>query len=133
MNLQAEEKNYPDIPWIALESQNDAEAWLDLYDRELQQLIGNKPAQGHGVCLKLVHGGELYLHTNSDGDILLDVTPDAAWVAPVLTAVTQVAPPRGQIWLLPGGVLLPLLLGLNSLIATSRLVLRHAYRIVKHG
>jgi len=125
------EKNYPDLPWVSLESVNDVEAWLDLYDRELQQLVGKNPQAGYGVCFTLLHGGEVYLHTNSDGDILLDVTPDAAWVTPVLTAVTQVSPPRGQIWLVPGQVLMQLILGLNSLIATSRLVVQHEYRIVK--
>jgi hypothetical protein len=39
--------------------------------------------------------------------------------------------PRGQIWLVPGQVLMQLILGLNSLIATSRLVVQHEYRIVK--
>lgn len=125
------QKNYPDLPWISLESVNDVEAWLDLHDRELQQLAGKNPQAGYGVCFTLLHGGEVYLHTNSDGDILLDVTPDAAWVNPVLSAVTQVPPPRGQIWLVPGQVLMQLILGLNSLIATSRLVVQHEYRIVK--
>ncbi|MBR7791100.1 hypothetical protein KDM87_00705 [Undibacterium sp. FT147W] len=131
LNAISTEKNYPDLPWISLESVNDVEAWLDLYDRELQQLAGKNPQAGYGVCFTLLHGGEVYLHTNSDGDILLDVTPDAAWVTPVLTAVTQVSPPRGQIWLVPGQVLMQLILGLNSLIATSRLVVQHEYRIVK--
>ncbi|MFZ6754998.1 hypothetical protein ACO0KY_16630 [Undibacterium sp. Dicai25W] len=117
--------------WVSLENVNDVEAWLDLHDRELQQITGKNPQAGYGVCFHLLHGGEIYLHTNSDGDILLDVTPDAAWAEPVLTAVTRVALPRGQIWLVPGQVLVQLILGLNSLIAGSRLVLQHAYRIQK--
>ena len=120
-----------DHAWVSLENVNDVEAWLDLHDRELQQLIGKNPQAGYGVCFNLVHGGEIYLHTNSDGDILLDVTPDAAWVQPVLTAVTKVNPPRGQIWLIQGQVLMQLILGLNSLIASSRLVLQHAFRMQK--
>ncbi|MFZ6693079.1 hypothetical protein [Undibacterium sp. SXout20W] len=120
-----------DHAWVSLENVNDVEAWLDLHDRELQQLIGKNPQAGYGVCFNLLHGGEIYLHTNSDGDILLDVTPDAAWVQPVLTAVTKVNPPRGQIWLIQGQVLMQLILGLNSLIASSRLVLQHAFRIQK--
>ena len=120
-----------DHAWVSLENVNDVEAWLDLHDRELQQLIGKNPQAGYGVCFNLLHGGEIYLHTNSDGDILLDVTPDAAWVQPVLTAVTKVNPPRGQIWLIQGQVLMQLILGLNSLIASSRLVLQHAFRMQK--
>lgn len=115
-------------PWLPLLGPQEAEAWMDLQSRELQQAIGQKPTQGQGICFTLQHGGELYLHTNSDGDVLLDVTPEAAWVAPVITAVTQQPPPRGQIWLLPAHVLIQLILGLNSLIASSRLVLKHAYR-----
>ncbi|MFZ6724848.1 hypothetical protein ACO0K2_05065 [Undibacterium sp. MH2W] len=120
-----------DHPWISLDQVNDVEAWLDLHDRELQQLVGKHPQAGYGVCFNLLHGGEIYLHTNSDGDILLDVTPEAAWIQPVLTAVTRTAPPRGQIWLVRGDALIPLILGLNSLIASSRLVLQHAFRIQK--
>ena len=104
---------------------------MDLNDRELQQLIGQKHTQGHGICLSLLHGGEIYLHTNSDGDVVLDVTAEAGWIAPVISATTRVAPPRGQIWILPQHVLLPLILGLNSLVASSRLVLGHAFRMGK--
>lgn len=121
----------PDLqehPWISLETSLDVEAWMDLQHRELQHALGNKPTTGQGICLTLVHGGELYLHTNSDGDVLLDLTEDAQWVAPVLTAVTRSTPPKGQVWGLPGHVLIQLVLGLNSLIASSRLVLRHQYK-----
>lgn len=121
----------PEHPWVSLETIQDVEAWMDLNDRELQQLIGNKPSVGHGICFSLLHGGEIYLHTNSDGDILLDVTPEAEWCAPVISATTQVVAPRGQIWILPQHVLLQLILGLNSLVASSRLVVRHEFRLRK--
>lgn len=121
----------PEHPWISLETIQDVEAWMDLNDRELQQLIGNKPSDGHGLCFTLAHGGEMYLHTNSDGDLLLDVTPEAEWIAPVISATAQTVPPRGQIWILPQHVLLQLILGLNTLIASSRLVIRHEFRIKK--
>ncbi|MCH8618318.1 hypothetical protein [Undibacterium sp. TS12] len=115
-------------PWISLESGPDVEAWMDLQHRELQQALGNKPTTGQGICLTLLHGGELYMHTNSDGDVLMDLTPEAAWVAPVLMAVTGNPAPRGQVWCLPGHVLIQLILGLNTLIASSRLVLQHHYK-----
>lgn len=121
----------PEHPWISLETIQDVEAWMDLNDRELQQLIGNKPSYGHGLCFTLAHGGEMYLHTNPDGDLLLDVTPEAEWIAPVISATTQTVPPRGQIWILPQHVLLQLILGLNTLIASSHLVIRHEFRIKK--
>lgn len=115
-------------PWVSLETIPEVEGWMELNNQELAQLIGNKPSYGHGICFTLVHGGELYLHTNSDGDVLLDVTPEAEWIASVLSACTQVAPPRGQIWILPHQVLLQMLLGLNTLVASSRLVIRHDFR-----
>lgn len=121
----------PEHPWVSLETIQDVEAWMDLNDRELQQLIGNKASVGHGICFSLLHGGEIYLHTNSDGHLLLDVTAEAQWIAPVISATTQVVPPRGQIWILPQYVLLQLILGLNTLVASSRLVLRHEFRIRK--
>jgi hypothetical protein len=121
----------PEHPWVSLETIPDVEAWMDLNDRELQQLIGNKPSVGHGICFSLSHGGEIYLHTNSEGDILLDVTPEAEWCAPVISATTQVVPPRGQIWILPQHVLLQLILGLNTLVTSSRLVVRHEFRLRK--
>ena len=115
-------------PWISLESGPDVEAWMDLQHRELLQALGSKPTTGQGICLTLLHGGELYMHTNSDGDVLMDLTPEAAWVAPVLMAVTGNPAPRGQVWCLPGHVLIQLILGLNTLIASSRLVLQHHYK-----
>ena len=129
--IEKNETVTPEHPWVSLETIQDVEAWMDLNDRELQQLIGNKASVGHGICFNLSHGGEIYLHTNSDGDILLDVTPEAEWIAPIISATTQVVPPRGQIWILPQHVLLQLILGLNSLVASSRLVLSHHFRLNK--
>lgn len=127
--MQEVGKAYPRIPWQVLENLHEAEAWLDLYNRELQQELGQRVSQGQGVCFQLIHGGEIYLHTNSDGDILLDVQPEAGWIEPVLTALSGQAPPRGQYWLLPADLLIQLLMGLNSLIESSRLVLQHQFKL----
>lgn len=114
--------------WIALQDIAELEAWLDLNDRELRKLAAEAPQPGQGICFELQHGGEIYVHTSADGSIWLDVTEPAAWVTPVLVAATGVAAPKGQIWCLPPDVLIPLIFGLNSLIASSRLVLTHRYR-----
>lgn len=131
MNIPEAPDHQPEHPWIVLETPAEIEGWMELNNQELQKLIGNKVSEGCGICLCLMHGGEIYVHTNSDGDIVLDVTEEATWVAPVISACTQVNAPRGQIWLLPQHVLIGLLMGLNPLISTSRLVLKHAYRIQK--
>lgn len=128
---------FPDHPWISLETPQDVEGWMDLQNRELQEAIAKLPGNtqqygqslGQGIAFRLALGGDLFMHTNSDGDVLLDVTPEAAWVIPVISAVTQVDVPRGQVWILPAHVLTQLVLGLNSLIDSSWLVLGHRFRM----
>jgi hypothetical protein len=119
----------PEHPWTSLETAQEVEGWMDLLNQEFQKILNQQPGHSQSVCFTLAHGGEIYLHTNSDGDVLLDVTPEAAWITPVICATTRATPPRGQIWLLPQDVLIDLILGLNSLIASSRLVLRHSFRL----
>lgn len=122
--------------WLTLQNELEAEAWLQLQNHELhEQLIAAKlfPQslslnQGQGIAFQLVHGGEIICHTNSDGDILLDVSEDADWCNPVISACTGVVKPAGRIWLLPADVLIQLVLGLNSLIAASCLVIQHRFK-----
>ena len=88
-------------------------------------------ATGQGICFELVHGGQIYLHTTSEGVLLLDVTPEAEWIAPIITASTHTAAPRGQIWIVPEDTLIQLILGLNSLIASSSILLQHDFGLVQ--
>ena len=67
------------------------------------------------------------MHT-SECAILLDVTPEAEWAAPAITAATGIAAPHSQIWVLPDDSLTQLVLGLSSLIASSRIVISHRYK-----
>ena len=120
-----------DRPWQELPTIADVELWIVEHDQELQRYVNPNLSSGHGICLTLAAGGEIFLHTNGEGDIVLDVTPEADWVAPLITAATRVPPPGRQIWLLPGDVLVQLMLGLNSLIASSRIVLRHNFRTAR--
>lgn len=119
----------PQHAWIVLSSPMELESWMEINNQELQAALGTKPSEGYGVCFQLLHGGEVYFHTNSDGDVLLDVTPEASWAVPVIAACTKVKPPSGQIWCLPHHDLIAVLWGLNTLIERSRLVLSHAFRI----
>jgi hypothetical protein len=118
-------------PWPGLETAEEADAWMLLHNNTLQKAITKMHQTGYGICFALAHGGDMFMHTTQEGDILLDVTPDAAWIAPLITAATQVAAPRGQIWVLPGHVLTQLLLGVSSLVATSRIVLQHHFKLSK--
>jgi hypothetical protein len=122
-------------PWIVLSDTYDVETWITHYNRDLQAAVlhaNNPKLVGYGICFQLAEGGELFLNTNGDGDILLDVTPEADWVTPLLTAVTGHPAPTGQIWMLPGEVLTQLIFGLNTLIGSTCLVLDHAFRIKKY-
>lgn len=120
-------------PWIVLNTSYDVEAWIDSYNWDLRRWIeGQKNANGYGICFYLAAGGEIYMHTTPDGDILLDVTPEAEWAAPVITAATGVAAPSSQIWALPGDVLTQLVLGLSSLIGATKIVLQHDFRSRKY-
>lgn len=130
--METEESRQPERPWIALHTTYDVEAWIDSYNRDLQRAAGKNPAPGCGICFILGHGGEVYLHTDSEGNILLDVTPEAEWVAPLITAATGASAPATQIWALPGHALTQLVLGLSPLIAATRLVMRHQYRLRKY-
>jgi len=118
-------------PWIVLKTTYDVEAWIDHYNRELQRTVEKNNAGGYGICFRLEHGGEIFLHTMPEGDILLDVTPEAEWIAPVISAATGVPAPGKQIWALPGHTLTQLVLGLSSLIAATRIVLQHDFKIKK--
>ena len=126
--LRSEAETLRETPWIALHTSFDVEAWIDNLNRDLQRVIGSKVTQGAGVCFRLTEGGMIFLHTNGDGDVLLDVTPEAEWVTPVIVAATAVTAPGTALWLLPGGVLTQLLLGMSSLIGSTQLVLAHAFK-----
>jgi hypothetical protein len=119
-------------PWIVLTTSYDVEAWIDSYNRDLQRAIEKTNATGYGICFRLAEGGEIFMHTDSEGDVLLDVTPEAEWVAPLITAATRVEAPRSQIWALPGHTLTQLVLGLSMLIASTRIVLSHDFKMKKY-
>lgn len=118
--------------WIDLKTTYDAEAWIDNHNRDLQRLAAKTNATGYGICFCLGQGGEIFMHTTSEGEVLLDVTPEAEWVTPVITAATQVRQPHSQIWQLPGDTLTQLVLGLSSLITSARTVLSHDFKTRKY-
>lgn len=118
-------------PWIVLSTTYDVEAWIDNFNRELQRLTEGKNLAGSGICFCLAHGGEIFLHTTPDGDVLLDMTPEAEWVAPVIAAATNANSSESQIWTLPGHVLTQLVLGLSSLIESTKIVLQHDFKLKK--
>lgn len=114
-------------PWIDLKSTHDVEAWIDNYNWELQRRVTNANPVGVGICFRLEQGGDIFMHTTAEGTVLLDVTPDAEWVAPVITAATGVEAPGAQLWMLPADVLTQLVFGLNGLIASTRPVTGHPF------
>ncbi len=131
---QAMDDDAGERPWIVLKTTYDVEAWIDQYNRALRRHMENakRNASGYGICFGLAEGGEIFLHTTPDGDVLLDVTPEAEWVAPLITAATRIEAPPSQIWALPGHTLTQLVLGLSTLIATTRLVSNHDFKLKKY-
>ena len=135
MMYEDDENSYdePSVrPWIILKTTYDVETWIDHQNRSIQQLFKSGKASGWGICFGLNEGGEIFLHTTSEGDVLLDVTPEAEWVTPLIAAVTQLEAPATQIWAMPGDRLTQLVFGLSSLIATTRLVTEHNFNLKKY-
>jgi len=90
--------------------------------------------EGYGICFILTEGGEIFMHTTQEGNVLLDVTPEAEWATPVIIAATHVDGPQDghpQIWTLPSHTLTQLVLGLGNLIGHTQLVYQHNFRMKK--
>lgn len=113
------------VPWTALETPQDVELWIAEHDLALQEHVA-KQETGYGVCFSLAEGGEIYMQT-TEGAVILDVTPEADWVEPLLCAVAAMEPPKGSLWVLPDDKLVQLILGLSSLIASTTLVVGHHF------
>ena len=118
-------------PWQLLHGVDDAEIWVANSNLELnfylEQNRHSTEPHGQGMCFGLELGGEIYLHTTSEGMLLLDVSEEAQWAAPIIAACAGVDVARGQIWILPENTLIQLILGLNSLVATSSIILQHSF------
>lgn len=113
------------VPWIALETPQDVEAWIDEHNRSLMEHIGPQET-GVGVCFTLAEGGNIYLQTSGDA-VILDVEPEAEWIAPLIAAATQSPAPPAQLWILPDDKLIQLIVGLSSLVASTTLVSGHNF------
>lgn len=113
------------VPWMHLETPQDVELWIDAHNRSLQEHIAPQET-GYGVCFTLAEGGNIYLQSSGDA-IILDVEPDADWVAPLIVAVTGAEAPPSQVWVLPEDKLVQLIIGLSSLVASSILVSGHNF------
>jgi hypothetical protein len=113
------------VPWTPLESPQDVELWIEEHNQAMQELISPKET-GVGICFTLAVGGNIFMQTTADA-VVLDVEPDAGWVAPLIIAATGAEAPRGQIWVLPDDRLVQLILGLSSLVECTMLVTGHPF------
>ena len=66
------------------------------------------------------------MQTTGDA-VILDVEPEADWIAPLIVAATGAEPPRGQVWVLPDDKLVQLILGLSTLVLSTTLVVGHPF------
>ena len=125
MTTQPDSPRFKPRPWTPLETPQDVELWIDEHNRFLQETV--KPQEtGVGICFTLSEGGNIYMQTAADA-VILDVEPDAAWIAPLIMAATGAEPPRGQIWVLPDDKLVQLILGLSMLVESTTLVTGHHF------
>jgi hypothetical protein len=120
-----EPQRFRPVPWTALLTPQDVEAWIDEHNRSMQEHIGAQET-GYGVCFTLAEGGNIFMQTSGDA-VILDVEPDANWVAPLIMAATACLAPAGQIWVLPDDKLIQLIVGLSSLVASTTLVSGHDF------
>jgi hypothetical protein len=92
----------------------------------MQEMIRPQES-GVGVRFSLAPGGDVYLQTTGDA-VLLDVEPDASWIAPLVMAATGAEQPAGQVWVLPDDKLVQLLLGLSTLVESTLIVTGHNFK-----
>jgi hypothetical protein len=112
-------------PWTPLETPQDVELWIEEHNQAMQELI--RPQEtGVGICFTLSVGGAIRMQTTDDA-IILDVEPDAEWVAPLIMAATGAEAPRGMVWVLPNDKLVQLIIGLSSLVESTTLVAGHNF------
>lgn len=112
-------------PWTELLTPQDVDAWIDEHNHSMTELIGPHET-GVGICFTLAVGGNLYMQTTADA-VLLDVEPDAQWIAPLIMAATGSPAPAGQLWILPDDKLVQLIIGLSSLVESTTLVTGHNF------
>ena len=128
-NNDTERLRFRPVPWTSLETPQDVELWIDEHNRTMQELV--KPQEtGVGVRFRLAAGGDVYMQTAADA-VILDVEPDASWVAPLIMAATGAEQPSASLWVLPDDKLVQLLLGLSTLVESSLIVTGHHFG--KHG
>ena len=118
-------------PWEHLETPYDVEVWIEEHNRSMQDNIAAHET-GVGICFTLAEGGDIYMQTSADGAVVLDVTPDAAWIAPLISAATGCETPDSSLWILPDDKLIQLIVGLSSLVATTLLVVGHDFGLRRH-
>ncbi len=113
------------VPWTELNTPQDVEEWIEAHNRALQEHIRPNES-GYGICFTLREGGNIYMQSNDDA-IVLDVDADAQWVSPLIAAAAQAEPPVSSLWVLPDDKLIQLIIGLSSLVASTTLVVGHAF------
>ena len=129
--MSSEPKLLKPVPWTHLLTVYEAEGWIEFFNQDLQKNVLRTNAAGYGFCFTLAAGGDIFVHTTQEGYVLLDVTPDAQWAAPVIAAAANVAQPDTQVWHFPDDRLVQFVLGLSSLVASTTMVLQHDFNLKK--
>jgi hypothetical protein len=127
MQDNSEPPRFRPVPWSGLETPADVELWIAEHNLSLQENVARHET-GYGVRFTLAEGGEIYMQTTQDGALILDLTPEAEWVSPLIMAAARMdEAPQGRLWVLPDDKLIQLMIGLSGLIASSMLVVGHNF------
>ena len=118
-------------PWVELLTPQDVEAWIEEHNACMQEMIGPRET-GAGIRFELAPGGSLTMQTQEDA-VVVDLDPDAEWIAPLIVAATAVEPPKGRLWILPADRLVQLILGLSTLVSSTILVTGHPFGVRRHS
>ncbi|HEU4851774.1 MAG TPA: hypothetical protein VFT37_06440 [Telluria sp.] len=109
----------------------DVEVWIEEHNACMQEMIGPRET-GAGIRFELAPGGSVTMQTQDDA-VVLDLDPEADWIAPLIVAATRVEPPKGRLWVLPADTLVQLILGLSTLVASTILVTGHPFGSRRHS
>jgi hypothetical protein len=92
-----------------------------------RSLIAKMNIKGNAICFSLKHGGEAFLHARQDGQVWLEVTEAALWIAESLGAMGGEAIPGTLVWTFPKSKMTDLVLYLNGSASFVRNVSDHGF------
>jgi hypothetical protein len=92
-----------------------------------RSLIAKMNIKGNAICFSLKHGGEAFLHARQDGQVWLEVTEAALWIAESLGVMGGEAIQGTLVWTFAKSKMTDLVLYLNGSASFVRNVSDHGF------